>query len=56
MGPSPRNGGQINVDHCHRTSKVRGLLCRACNLGIGHFDDNLDVLRNAIVYLQRHAA
>ncbi|MET7351555.1 endonuclease VII domain-containing protein [Streptomyces mirabilis] len=49
-------GGQINVDHCHRTGKVRGLLCRSCNLGIGHFDDNLDVLQRAIAYLRRQAA
>ncbi|MFK4600457.1 hypothetical protein RKD30_007124 [Streptomyces pristinaespiralis] len=54
--PFAETGGQINVDHCHRTGEVRGLLCRACNLGIGHFDDSIDALQSAITYLQRHAA
>ncbi len=45
-----------HVDHCHQTGKVRGLLCRACNFGIGFLRDQPNVLRSAIVYLERHAA
>lgn len=41
-----------SVDHCHLTNKVRGLLCRACNTGIGMLRDDSDLLRAAIRYLE----
>jgi len=40
------------VDHCHDTGKVRGLLCRTCNAGLGYFKDNIEQLTKAINYLQ----
>jgi len=42
------------IDHCHSTGNIRGLLCHSCNVGIGHFKDNLDVLKNAINYLKNN--
>ena len=39
------------VDHCHETNKVRGVLCRHCNVGLGHFFDNVSYLEKAISYL-----
>ena len=42
---------KICVDHCHKTGKIRGLLCLNCNYGLGHFKDNIDNLYNAIDYL-----
>ena len=48
---------QINtsaaVDHCHSTNKVRGILCRNCNTGIGLFNDNTDIMDSAILYLKK---
>lgn len=43
----------VNVDHCHNSDKVRGLLCRSCNWGLGQFKDNPHLLTQAIRYLER---
>ena len=39
------------VDHCHSTGEIRGVLCRKCNMGIGHFRDNPALLLSAVEYL-----
>lgn len=44
----------LSVDHCHKTGKVRGLLCSNCNLGIGNMKDNINNLKNAINYLEKN--
>ncbi len=45
---------KFHVDHCHSTGKVRELLCRGCNHGIGNFRENLAALEAAIAYLKKH--
>jgi hypothetical protein len=42
---------RLNVDHCHTTGMIRGLLCDACNRGLGLFKDNPELLHKAIQYL-----
>lgn len=42
---------KLNVDHDHATGKVRGLLCRSCNLALGLMKDNVFILISAIEYL-----
>lgn len=43
----------LSVDHCHKTNKVRGLLCDFCNNGLGRFKDNTKFLLKAVKYLRR---
>jgi len=43
---------KLAVDHCHKTGIVRGLLCDACNFGLGLMKDDPVVLARAIAYLQ----
>jgi hypothetical protein len=43
------------VDHNHQTSKVRGLLCRKCNGGLGFFEENPGFFHNAVAYLSVEA-
>ena len=44
----------INIDHDHRTGKVRGILCLNCNQGLGQFKDNSTNLRIAAEYLENN--
>lgn len=43
-----------NIDHCHKTGKVRGVLCAHCNNMLGCAKDNLKTLSSAISYLKGH--
>ncbi len=43
----------LSVDHCHATNVVRGLLCIKCNAAIGFLKDDVKILKNAILYLNK---
>lgn len=43
----------LHVDHCHETEKVRGLLCRNCNVALGFVQDSEDTLTEMILYLRK---
>jgi hypothetical protein len=47
-----RETEELQRDHCHLTDKNRGWLCKQCNLGLGMFKDDIEILKRAIVYLQ----
>lgn len=48
---SDRKGGDLVVDHCHRSGKIRGMLCQKCNLMLGNANDLVNTLEQAIIYL-----
>ena len=39
------------VDHCHESGRLRGILCRVCNLAIGNLGDNAEAVKRAYDYL-----
>lgn len=43
-----------NIDHCHKTGKIRGVLCGYCNNILGRAHDNIEVLQRAIDYLTKN--
>lgn len=43
---------KIVLDHNHTTGRVRGWLCESCNTGIGRFDDNPEVVKRALEWLE----
>lgn len=45
--------GDKHIDHCHSTNNFRGVLCQSCNLALGLVQDNINVLRSMIRYLEK---
>jgi len=43
----------LTVDHCHLTGRIRGLLHVKCNSAIGNLNDDPELLRSALDYLER---
>lgn len=41
----------LAIDHCHKTGKIRGLLCNQCNLGIGLLKEDPEIFKKALEYL-----
>lgn len=54
LNNNTRDANSAHLDHCHKTSKVRGILCSTCNRGIGYMKDNTETLKNAAKYLRKH--
>lgn len=46
-----RLSNSLHVDHCHKTNKIRGLLCGSCNRALGLFQDDPRVLEKAKEYV-----
>jgi hypothetical protein len=42
------------VDHCHKSKNVRGMLCFECNILLGKAKDSIEILKQAILYLEKH--
>jgi Autographiviridae endonuclease VII len=52
-GSCGKSGERLVVDHDHETGKIRGLLCQACNKGIGLLGDGIEGVWMALQYLHR---
>ena len=50
--PLRHNRRQLHIDHHHATGQRRGFLCQKCNLGVGQFQDSVELLKAAITYLE----
>ena len=50
---TPGGKGQFHADHDHETNQPRGVLCHNCNIALGNFRDNPEILRAAVEYLER---
>jgi hypothetical protein len=48
-----RTDRPLDIDHCHRSGKVRALLCGPCNRAIGFMGDDPAVAKRAVAYLER---
>lgn len=46
----------LYYDHDHLTGQGRGLLCHACNVGLGWFRENPQAMRAAADYIEKHSA
>ena len=44
---------RLVIDHCHKTNKLRGLLCGLCNTGIGNLKDDAELCLKAYNYLRK---
>ncbi len=47
--------GSLHVDHDHKTGKVRGVLCRGCNITLGYIEDMPERLRMLANYLEERS-
>lgn len=43
---------RLNIDHCHKTNKVRGMLCNSCNMALGQLGDSLERIERLYIYLR----
>jgi hypothetical protein len=52
---NPGGRGQFHADHDHQTNQPRGVLCHNCNVALGNFKDNPELLQKAIKYLNKYS-
>jgi len=53
--PGRKGVKRFSVDHCHKTNKIRGLLCMSCNTAIGLLNENPVLFDAAKQYLEEYS-
>jgi hypothetical protein len=51
---TPPNKKQLAVDHCHKTGKIRKLLCANCNTALGLLYDDINIITSLRNYIIKH--
>jgi hypothetical protein len=46
---------RLDIDHNHKTGRIRALLCNNCNRGLGHLKESVKFMKKAIKYIQKYA-
>lgn len=52
--PPTNRKKRLEIDHCHATGQVRGLLCNKCNVMLGSAKDDIKIMEKGIKYLQSY--
>lgn len=47
---------RLRVDHCHSSLKIRDLICQPCNTIVGMCFENIEILKSAIKYIEKHGS
>lgn len=48
------NGKSLAVDHSHKDNTVRGLLCNNCNVALGFVQEDINIARGLVTYIQQY--
>lgn len=54
LSPSPKWKHGWNIDHCHKTGKIRAILCSNCNKTLGLLGESIPTLHRMIQYIEQH--
>lgn len=52
--PQEQCSRNFALDHCHRTGRIRALLCGNCNTGLGMFKDDPQLMNAGAAYLEKY--
>ena len=50
--PGPKG---FTIDHCHKTGRVRAILCGACNTAFGLLRESVEIVRAMLAYAEQHS-
>ena len=49
-------GKGAHIDHCHKTGKVRGILCVQCNMLLGKLKDDLNYIERISKWISQETS